>query len=133
MSFSPRTQSHSRAGSLWHLSLSLLLLCGVVSWASATPGAANQPAVPLVVDQLELLTLAGSSDNLRPRPTPQRDDAAPENKDTGGSDGSFHGHTASAQLPERLSAGSVAYIFSSPHLPASARYALPASREPPDA
>ncbi len=133
MSYSPHTQPDARSGSLWRLSLGLLLLCGFISWTSATPRTTSQFAVPLFIDQIEQLFLAGSTENLRARPTLRKDGTAPEHKDTFGADGSPHAHTATVLPTDGLSSQSIAYIFSSPDLPASARYALPASREPPKA
>lgn len=133
MSYSHRTQLSARSGSLWSLSLGLLLLCGFISWTSAAPRATSQFAVPLFIDQIEQLVLAGSTENLRARPTLRRDGTAPEKKDTSGADGSSHAHRAMDLPADGRSSQSIAYIFSSPHLPAAVRYALPASREPPKA
>ena len=132
MSRSSRTSPDARSGSRWSLSLGLLLLCGFMSWASAAPGVASQSAVPLVIDQIEQLVLAGS-DNLRSRPTLRKDDAAPEDDDTLGAENPTHTYAATALPIDALSSQSIAYIFSSSDLPTSARYALPASREPPKA
>lgn len=134
MSHPPCIESSTRSGSLWRLSLGFLLLCGLIGWTSATPPAASQLAVPLYIDQVEQPALAGSTENPRARPTLRKDGTAAESKDGGGGyDDSLHGPTIVTLLPEGLSVRSVAYIFSSPHLPASARYALPAPREPPNA
>lgn len=133
MSFSPHIQSDARSVSLWSLSLGLLLLCGFVSLTAAAPRSANPFAVPLVVDQIEQLTLAGSTENLRVRPTLRRDGTAPENKETFSADGPAYADTATVLPIDGLSSRSTAYIVSSSDLPAYVRYALPASREPPKA
>lgn len=133
MSYSPCTPPDPRSGSLWSLSLGLLLLCGFISWISAAPRATNQFSVPLFVDQIEQLVLAGNTENLRARPALRRDGTTPEHKGADGSDDSPHAHTAIVLLTDGLSPESIAYVFSSPHLPACTRYTLPASREPPKA
>ena len=126
MNHTPALHLIKGTGSLWQLSLVLLLLCGVVSWVgidSRSPSAT--PNADFVIEQNQL-ALARFSDNLRVRPVkgkPDQKSGGDEPTETGLATGLVvFSIWRSASLPDNLLAV---------HAPRTFKYLLQAPRAPP--
>lgn len=129
------SQSHLDAKSslAWQFSFALVLLCGLVTWSSASTSNVPRLETSLLFDQFEQLPLVESLENLRSKAAYPNDAVTPKNKLRYGSDGSMHLGINEVFAVSGLSTHTAICFSLSNTLPSWSRYSLPASREPPKA